>query len=116
MISPHALASQVLDLAARQAQAESAFLEICSDETGDVEAGLLRSKLLNLIKPGGDGKADARLRILLDDRLGGSKAMRRIDFDGFVEVRRVAFESTPRPRYRRPTRAARTPRLETRAV
>ena len=77
---------QILDLAARQQQAEAAFLEICSDETGDVEAGLLRSKLLNLIKPDGGGKADARLRICLDNRLGGSKAKQRVDFDGFVEV------------------------------
>ena len=56
-------------------------------QPGDVEASVLRGKLLALIKPDGNGKTDARLRLFLDERLGGGKAKRWIDFDGFVEVR-----------------------------
>jgi len=85
---------QVVDLVARQEQAEAAFLDISSETTGDVEAGVLRAKLLNLIQPGGNGKADARLRVYLDETLGGSKTTRRVDFDGFVQTYNALIDIT----------------------
>lgn len=98
-----------MNLEARQLEAELAFLDVASEDTGDAEAMVrlersclvlrhsdahrisfwqeLREKLLALIKSEDDGLADARVKAFLQERLGESKEACRVDFDNFVQVK-----------------------------
>jgi len=79
---PEHKVKQITDLAARQSEAEMAFVLADEEGEGYATANVLRRRLLEVMKPG----ESAALARLLDSKLGGLNAERQVDYSAFVQM------------------------------